>query len=139
VQLSGYAPVGGESYTLLTANSVVSGATQNVDLTMAQLSAGLSWEVNIGATSVVLRVLGGTGGRAGDFDLDGDVDGGDFLVWQRGLGTQFDAGDLADWRMNYGTGGANASAGAVPEPMSQGLIVVASLALGLARRKRKSS
>ena len=54
----------------------------------------------------------------GDFDGDGDVNGDDFLAWQRGLGTpqlqgsaangdadgdrDVDAVDLAGWRSNYG-------------------------------------
>jgi hypothetical protein len=54
----------------------------------------------------------------GDFDNDGDVDGRDFLIWQRGFGTvqltasaedgdadadrDVDAGDLTVWRSNYG-------------------------------------
>jgi hypothetical protein len=56
------------------------------------------------------------GGQAGDFDDDGDVDGRDFLVWQRGESpTPLSAGDLADWQTNYGAGGLGAFA-AVPEP-----------------------
>jgi hypothetical protein len=42
----------------------------------------------------------------GDFDVDGDVDGRDFLVWQRNTSV----GSLSDWQANYGTsggGGAN--------------------------------
>jgi hypothetical protein len=41
------------------------------------------------------------------FDADGDVDGRDFLIWQRG-GSPAAAGgssDLADWQSNYGSGG----------------------------------
>jgi hypothetical protein len=58
---------------------------------------------------------------AGDFDADGDVDGNDFLLWQRGLGTpplvagashgdadgdrDVDAADLGLWSGNFGQGG----------------------------------
>ena len=35
--------------------------------------------------------------RSGDFDFDGDVDGRDFLVWQRNPSI----GDLTDWQANY--------------------------------------
>jgi len=35
---------------------------------------------------------------AGDFDVDGDVDGRDFLAWQRNPSV----GDMADWRTNFG-------------------------------------
>jgi hypothetical protein len=62
-------------------------------------------------------------GRAGDFNGDNVVDGQDFLVWQRGLGTQYNANDLAAWRTNYGVP-ASAAAQAIPEPAS------AALALG---------
>lgn len=39
----------------------------------------------------------------GDFDADGDVDGRDFLVWQRDFGDSLDQADLADWQANFGT------------------------------------
>lgn len=63
----------------------------------------------------------------GDFDLDGDVDGNDFLVWQRGGSpSPLSAGDLAAWRTNFGSGGAGVgSAGAVPEPGSLCLVALA--------------
>ena len=48
---------------------------------------------------------------SGDFDLDGDVDGRDFLVWQRNPGV----GNLADWKTNYGTP-LTAVSTTVPEP-----------------------
>jgi hypothetical protein len=60
----------------------------------------------------------------GDFDDDGDVDGNDFLVWQRGVGSTHDAGDLADWRANFGAT-ATGAAGAVPEPSALGLAIAA--------------
>jgi hypothetical protein len=66
---------------------------------------------------------------AGDFDHDGDVDGRDFLLWQRG-GSPIpkSASDLADWQANYGTGTLVADIQAspitaVPEPASLSLIL----------------
>lgn len=57
-------------------------------------------------------------GQPGDFDDDGDVDGRDFLIWQRGGSTTpLSAGDLADWQTNYGVGPL-AALSAVPEPSS---------------------
>jgi spore coat protein CotH len=50
----------------------------------------------------------------GDFDVDGDVDGRDFLVWQRNPSV----GGLADWQTNYGTESLAANSTAVPEPGS---------------------
>jgi hypothetical protein len=55
----------------------------------------------------------------GDFDDDGDVDGRDFLVWQRNNGS---AADLAIWQKNFGTGTLLASV-AVPEPSAVVLIL----------------
>ncbi len=52
----------------------------------------------------------------GDFDSDGDVDGRDFLVWQRGDSpTPLTESDLGDWQENYGAGPLVGSL-AVPEP-----------------------
>ena len=62
-------------------------------------------------------------GGPGDFDGDGDVDGNDFLVWQRGdspNGTT--SGDLAEWQNHFGEGvGAMAAVSAVPEPTAYSL------------------
>ncbi len=54
-------------------------------------------------------------GSPGDFDGDGDVDGADFLQWQRdGLS----AADLTLWEADFGfdSGTLSASVGTVPEP-----------------------
>ena len=74
-------------------------------------------------------------GVPGDFDDDGDVDGRDFLVWQRGGSpTPLSAGDLATWQANYGTGGLSAVA-AVPEPSSILLLTLLGTAFLGSRRK----
>jgi hypothetical protein len=65
-----------------------------------------------------------------DFNGDGDVDGVDFLIWQRGFGGgtslqqgdangsgTVDAADLAIWKAAFGST-AVAAAGSVPEPSS---------------------
>lgn len=65
-------------------------------------------------------------GTPGDFDNDGDVDGRDFLVWQRGESPgPLSAGDLQDWQENYGASGL-ASVNVVPEP-STGLMILLSV------------
>jgi hypothetical protein len=58
----------------------------------------------------------------GDFDADGDVDGRDFLAWQRNPSV----GDLADWQNNYGVGEL-ASGAAIPEPASLALLISSAL------------
>jgi len=61
----------------------------------------------------------------GDYDSDSDVDGADFLAWQRGLGSTYDADDLADWGANFGTVAAVGAAAAVPEPSAITLVLLA--------------
>ncbi len=75
----------------------------------------------------------------GDFDSDGDVDGDDFLIWQRG-GSPFplSASDLADWEANYGTvAPLSAVSTAVPEPSSALLVLIGVLCLRGSRRQNR--
>lgn len=65
----------------------------------------------------------------GDFDGDGDVDGRDFLVWQRNSSI----GSLADWKTNYGTG--SLAAVAVPEPTVIALVTAVGLIVPLWRSR----
>lgn len=63
------------------------------------------------------------GTALGDFDLDADVDGEDFLTWQRNIGSPE---ALADWRMNYGLSAETispANVTEVPEPYSSALLL----------------
>jgi hypothetical protein len=89
----------------------------------------------------------------GDFDGDGDVDGADFLTWQRGLGLtgqpdattgdadddgDVDADDLTLWKSNFGGTPAVAAIGAVPEPASLALLAAGGLAMGALRWRRRA-
>ena len=91
----------------------------------------------------------------GDFDLDGDVDGVDFLTVQRGLGTsglysQGDAdlngtitgADLSIWNSVFGTSSLasqTAAASTVPEPHALGLIFIGIVSLAGSRRAARRS
>ena len=75
-------------------------------------------------TLVFGRVSYITGGLAGDFNVDGNVDGLDFLEWQSGFGTLYVADDLANWEEEYGTTASSAAASAVPEPSTLALVVL---------------
>jgi hypothetical protein len=62
----------------------------------------------------MLKITSFEPGIPGDFDGDGDVDGRDFLAWQRNPSV----GDLADWQANYGAGPLTAASVAILEPAS---------------------
>ena len=74
-----------------------------------------------------------------DFDGDGDVDGGDFLVWQRGESpTPLSNLDLAAWKTNFGAPfSASPNSAAVPEPSTLPLAIV--LAVGSRYRRRRTT
>jgi MYXO-CTERM domain-containing protein len=89
---------------------------------------------------------------SGDYDRDGDVDGHDFLQWQRQLGSSTPAfvgadgdgnrlingADLAVWRGEFGSGGAAASQDNVPEPNAVALAGLGAL-LAISRRRSASA
>ena len=68
--------------------------------------------------------------QPGDFDGDGDVDGADFMAWQRGQSPNpWSASDLAEWEENFGNGTPLAPASTVvPEPSTQLLLLLAMMA-----------
>lgn len=71
---------------------------------------------------------------AGDFDLDGDVDGADLLVWQQNNSV----GNLAEWKANFGLpNSSTASAAVVPEPDALAALF-AGLAVQCGIRRRRS-
>ncbi len=84
-----------------------------------------------------------------DFDLDGDVDGADFLTWQRGFGqtaashSQGDANgdnkvdhlDLLAWQGGSGSSSSQALA-TVPEPSTAGLALLMGAIFGVTRQSR---
>ena len=79
-------------------------------------------EANAGWQSVILT-------PDGDIDFNGEVNGFDFLLWQRDPSV----GLLSDWEANYGAPLTAASA-AVPEPTTSALALTA-LCLAMSRRR----
>ncbi|TWU28637.1 hypothetical protein [Bythopirellula polymerisocia] len=78
------------------------------------------WIDNVAITAVVDVI-------PGDFDHDGDVDGADFLAWQRNDGTPT---GLAAWQSNYGTPTPlAASSAAIPEPSTILQLLLATILL----------
>lgn len=77
-------------------------------------------------------------GVTGDFDGDGDVDGLDFLAWQRGESpSALSATDLADWQGAYGAGPL-ASISVIPEPNALCLMILMSVGV-IGRRETHRS
>lgn len=99
-------------------------------------------------SDVNVSIVPAGGGQDADFDEDADVDGADFLIWQRGFGmanatnadgnadgdSDVDADDLAIWSAKFGLPAQVAAGAAIPEPTSLSLIVAAG-AIVLARRR----
>jgi hypothetical protein len=85
---------------------------------------------------------------AGDYNADGHVDGTDFGLWQRTLGSTtqlaadgngngvIDAGDYNVWHGNYGAAAGGTTVG-VPEPRSMNLFCVLGVTLAFAQRMKK--
>lgn len=96
-----------------------------------------AWESETG-----VPIIAGAGGL-GDFDVNGVVDGNDFLVWQRNFDTPpgegYDAADLEDWKSAYGNGPAAVAAAvqAVPEPGTLGFLAAGAGGVELLRRRRQ--
>jgi hypothetical protein len=100
---------------------------------------GLQTDPGVGLVDLeveFVRITSPSTGIDGDFNGDDVVDGNDLLVWQRRVGVDLDAEDLADWKANFGmTAGVGAASGAVPEPASAVLAAGAFVAAAAARRR----
>ncbi len=126
VQLvNGFSPSVGDVIPLAAIDGTLTGDFD----TFAQ-AGGVLFDVHVDASSIQLEVISLTG-LAGDFDLDGDVDGDDFLSWQRNPSL----GSLSDWQTNYGNGTASlASTSSVPEPTTSALVCLTATIAAVFRR-----
>jgi hypothetical protein len=80
----------------------------------------------------------------GDFNADNVVDMADFVKWRKGLDTIYALSDYDVWRAHYGEsiGGASGSGslavGAIPEPATSTLLILAAGVAAVRRRRRLS-
>ncbi len=127
--INGFNPVVGNAFNLFDWAGL-SGTFSAIQL--PTLAPALAWNTSqLFATGVISVAAGITG----DFDFDGDVDGRDFLLWQRGGSpAPFSAGDLADWQENYSTPPLVATSVAVPEPTAMALLLVGVIAVHIPLR-----
>ncbi|MEM8946242.1 MAG: hypothetical protein AAGD11_13800 [Planctomycetota bacterium] len=128
-----FEPALGVSFTILSSQT----GLVNSEFATANLPVfdGRTFELVYNAASVELQVVAVP--LAGDFDADGDVDGADFLLWQRGGSPDpLSADDLATWQSAYG-GVAASAAAVVPEPTAVSSLWLAAM-LTLSSNSRRS-
>jgi len=125
----------GDTYEILDSTQAIVGTFANASSQVSD-DNGQIWDIMYNASSVWVTATGSTvPAIPGDFDGDGDVDGSDFLSWQRGVSpVPGSPGDLDDWEMNYGMSNAVAAVSAVPEPSTLAIVFVA---LACCPRRRK--
>lgn len=121
-----FAPSPGQSFEIIDIGGLRTGTFSGLP--------ELGFVGDYGAANLFITYSGGDGDDVallsalpGDFDVDGDVDGDDFLKWQRGESPfPLSRTDLADWETNYGSSVLlTAVTVAVPEPAAVLLMVVA--------------
>jgi hypothetical protein len=168
LDLDGITPSGNTSAfttNLAPFSSLAAGAAQGFSSSFIAASVGtfsanytlnLSDENLAGATNkTLLLTLTGKIRLAGDFNLDGIVDGGDYLVWRRTVGqsglavfsgadgdgdTAIGSGDYDVWRAHFGQTASGSAAGfalssaTAPEPGS--FLLAAMAAMWLVNRRR---
>jgi hypothetical protein len=139
-----FAPVLGNTFNIITANSVT-GTFDAVDV--SGMPAGLAFRVNYLSNAVQLEVVAEPFFSA-DFDDDGDVDTTDYAIWDGAwdlnqLGdadgdNDSDGNDFLLWQRQYGSkpivAAQQPAQGAVPEPAGAGLAAIG-IALAWGRRR----
>jgi hypothetical protein len=143
IDLLSFMPSAGDSFDLFDFASSLGSFT----LDLPALTGGLTWDASNLLQTGELSVITGVIADNADFDGDGDVDGRDFLIWQRGFGGpaslatgdanndgQVNELDLVIWHDQYGNPPEVSGVTAVPEPGS--LILVSLAACGLLFRRQ---
>ncbi len=115
---------------MLTAHSSL-----GFDPAIAKLRFVSLYEANYSVSNIQIGSADLFFGVPGDFDIDGDVDGFDFLKWQLGESPNpLSQSDLNDWETNYGmVAPLSAPSAAVPEPSTCTVLLIGMMAM-LCRR-----
>jgi hypothetical protein len=121
------APEIGDIINLIQVDGNVTGTFENSTVNVG----GQVWEIDYSGGDISATFTG-IDNLPGDFDGDGDVDGRDFLAWQRNPSV----GNLGDWQSNFGQSGGSLTGNfaSVPEPGTM-LLVLTAAACCLGRRK----
>ncbi len=113
--LGDFQPSVGDQFKIFGFGSTVSGIGLAA-FEFPLLNPGHEWNKDDFYTLGIIQV---DASLPGDFDFDGDVDGNDFLTWQKGESyTPMSDTDLADWKTNLGMSLPSplVAANTVPEP-----------------------
>ena len=132
--INGFVPVAGQTFDILDWGTR-SGTFSSIALPSV---AGLEWNTTWLYATGVISI-----GIAGDYNNNGTVDSGDYVVWRKGLGTTYSANDYSVWCANFGqtagSGGSAVANASVPEPATLVLLMLAAAAgCGPLRRRAKS-
>ena len=119
-----YTPALSDEFPIISTTNGVSGTFSSVNGTY--LGGGLGLDVQYNVNDVTVEVISIP---LGDFDVNGVVDGKDFLTWQ----LDPSVGSLADWEANCGmVAPLSAASAAVPEP-NTGALTLAAICLAIGR------
>ena len=127
----------GGFYTLIDYAGTLNGSLGNISL--GTVPAGFTYSLFNDTISRQIRL---EVTAPGDFNHDGTVDGGDYVVWRKGVGTKYTDSDYDSWRGHYGqtyTPGAGAELSAVPEPAAWVIAGVWSRSLVMLRYDRAAN
>jgi hypothetical protein len=119
---NGFNPTVGNTFTFLTTTEDIGGA-----FSQFLVPDGVNMRVNYLANSAQIQV-----GNPGDFNFDGKVDAGDYVLWrQNGWGPL----NYNAWRSNFGVTYPGSGA-AIPEPAALTLVVLSACGFACRRRPR---
>jgi hypothetical protein len=134
---SGYVPMLGDEFQILSATGGVFGAFDGVLL--PTISSGLGWKLAYNSGEAVLQVV-----LPGDYNGDNIVDAADYVVWRMTFGQmgnglaadgngngEIDSGDFILWRAHFGqtVGGGSTTRGGVPEPQTLAMLLMGALGI----------
>jgi autotransporter-associated beta strand protein len=122
----------GGIYTLINYAGALNGSFSNLVLGSAPAGYTYSLINDSSNTAILVEVT-----APGDFNHDGTVDGGDFVVWRKGLGTKYTPTDFDSWKAHFGqtyTPGSGTALNAVPEPGAWLMLGVGAMLVIASRR-----